>query len=158
MGLIMRRAKYSMKRIICPNASSIGYSTTICKPGYWVVWVEDGREYSGRVLGRIEETENKNGLKDCAGMITVIRFYSGGRSCGVAWVDRHSVRECYPNPAANLAKWITGDDWVKSKKDILRIIAMQQHGTLSEEYIGDRDNPEKPYNCRPEYVNQFELF
>lgn len=150
----MRKARYDMRQVICPNSSCIGYSSNIAKPGYWVT-VREGLSapYLARVLGRVAETD-RDGL-DCKGHLAVVRLFD--THCTVRWVHPYSVQDCFEKPPAKLLAWLTGDEWVKRKDDIARIVAMSEHGTLSESYIANRDNPEQAYNARPEYVKQFIL-
>lgn len=152
----MRKAKYDMRRVICKNSSCIGNSSNIAKPGFWIVYCDDsGKQYAGRVLGRIAETDRDG--KDCAGHLAVMRLHTGMRSAGIAWVHPDSVRDVYEHPPAALLEWITGPEWVKSAADIARIIAMDQHGTTCESFIDSRHAPDKAYNSRPEYVQQWIL-
>jgi hypothetical protein len=75
----------------------------------------------------------------------------------VRWVDPREVWECYEHPPRDMLDWITQPAWVKSKHDIARVIAMSEHGTLSESFIVKRDDPANAYNARPAYVSQFIL-
>jgi len=155
----MRKAKYDRKQVICRNASCIGYSSNIARPGYWIRYNvgESGSQWAinrlGRVLGRIAHADADG--NDCRGFLAVMRLAVSGTAAFVDWVNPDMVRECYERPPANLFAWITGEEWVSTHDDIARIIAMAQHGTTCEEYIATRDNPEKPYNARPEYRDQF---
>lgn len=152
----MRKARYDLRRVVCPNATLLGSATRIAKPGYWVYFNQGaGAPTMGRVLGRIVETDRDG--KDCAGYLAVIAWHGMHGFCGVRWVDPAEVTECHANPPRAILEWLTGAEWVKNKNDIARIVAMSQHGTLSDSYIGNRDNPEQAYNARPEYVRQFIL-
>lgn len=158
----MRKARYDMRQVVCRNSSCIGFSSNIARPGYWVTFgtpdaVTGSTPYRsiGRVLGRIAETD-RDGV-NCAGFLAVVRLTMEGTHAAVTWVPPAHVIACYEKPPAALLAWLTGDEWVKSKDDIARIVAMSEHGTLSESYIGNRDNPEQSYNARPEYINQFIL-
>lgn len=148
----MRKARYDMKQVICKNASLIGSSTCIARPGYWIHFKDGGPDF-GRVLGRVAKTDGY----DCKGWLAVVVFHGHHGFCGFRWVDPDDVRECYPYTPHKILAWLTGPDWVKSKADIARIIAMSEHGTLSEDYIDNRDKPDQAYNARPEYVQQFLL-
>lgn len=75
----------------------------------------------------------------------------------VNWVNPRDVTLCIDKPPKALLTWITGDDWPMRAADIPRLIAMSEHGTCSEDYIDSRNDRQKPYNCRPEYVEQFIL-
>lgn len=158
----MRKAKYDRKQVICKKSSCIGHSTNVARPGSWIRYNVDEtgsmRAHSriGRVLGRIDRADGPDGF-EYRGWLAVIYLSLSGRTGAIAWVDPDTVRECYENPPANLFAWITGEQWVKTKGDIARIIAMAQHGTTGEEYIATRDDPDKPYNARPEYARQFVL-
>lgn len=151
----MRKAKYDLRKVVCPNSSCLGYSSNIAKPGYWIAWDDGNGPQLGRVLGRIADTDV--GGKVCEGYIAVVRLMMECTHAGVSWVDPKSVTRCYVKPPRHLLAWITGDVWVNSAKDIARIVAMSEHGTLSESFITTRDDPEKAYNARPEYVAQFIL-
>lgn len=152
----MRKAKYDMRQVVCPNSSGLGYSSNIAKPGYWVSFNgPSDQQCFGRVIGRIAETDRDG--KDCRGYLAVVRLFMELTHAGIAWVNPSDVTACYENPPAELLAWITGAEWVKSKSDIARIIAMSEHGTLSDSFIGNRDNPEQAYNARPEYAAQFIL-
>lgn len=153
----MRKARYDMKQVICPNASLIGYGQYIVRPGYWIAYRgnTENKIEIGRVLGRIAETDR--GGDDCKGYLAVIRLIMEATAGGIAWVNPVDVVYALEKPPRNFLAWITGDDWVKNKGDIARIIAMCQHGTLSESYIENRFDPEAAYNARPEYVKQFIL-
>lgn len=155
----MRKAKYDLKQVICPNASCIGHSSNVARPGYWVRFTGlSGESCMGRVLGRIAVAENAGpDSTSCRGMLAIIRLHGCAQSAGITWVRREDVTECYAKPPRDLFAWITGDDWVKSAKDIHRIVAMDQYGTLQEQFIASRNDPEKAYNARPEYVAQFIL-
>lgn len=153
----MRRARYDMRQVICPNSSGIGYSSVIARPGYWIAWDEGDGQRFGRVLGRIAESEHFTGAENCAGYIAAVRLTCELTHAYVAWVKPDTVQACYEKPPAALLAWLTGPDWVKSKGDIARIVAMSQHGTLSDHFIGNRDKPEQAYNARPAYVDQFIL-
>lgn len=152
----MRKARYDMRRVVCRNASLLGSATRIAKPGHWVIFDQGaGAPTMGRVLGRIAECDQDGA--DCRGYLAVIAFYGGHGFCGVRWVNPDDVRECYARPPRAILEWLTGPEWVKSAADIGRILAMSQHGTLSEDYIGTRNDPEKAYNARAEYIGQFIL-
>lgn len=152
----MRKAKYDMRQVICSNASCIGYSSNVARPGYWIrVKHEPACPTVGRVLGRIAETDR--GGMDCAGWLAVVTLHGSLRFAGIRWINPADVIECYEKPPADLLTWITGAEWVKNKDDIARIVAMSEHGTLSDEFIGNRDNPDQAYNARPAYVSQFIL-
>lgn len=151
----MRKARYDMRQVICPNATTLGHCTVIAKPGRWIAW-DDGAQRIGRVLGRIAETDYRDGTT-CAGWLAVIGLFCEATAAGIRWVNPAHVQAIYKEPPAQLLAWLTGAEWVKNKNDIARIIAMSQHGTLSESYIANRDNPEQAYNARPEYVAQFIL-
>ena len=148
----MRKARYDLKQVICPKASCLGHSSNVAKPGYWIAF--GPAQTIGRVLGRIAETDGPN---NCKGHLAVIRLSCEATHAHIAWVDPQEVTACYSAPPAKLLAWLTGSEWVKDKGDIARIIAMSQHGTLSESYIDNRDKPEQAYNARPEYVQQFIL-
>lgn len=150
----MRKARYDMKRVICKYASLIGSSTRIAKPGHWVA-LDTSYRMVGRVLGRVAECDRDGA--DCKGYLAVVVFHGGHGFCGIRWVHPDDVRECYEHAPQRILAWLTGDEWVKNKGDIARIIAMSGYGTLSEDYIETRDDPEKAYNSRPEYVQQFLL-
>lgn len=143
----MRKARYDLKQVICPNASTIGYSTYVAKPGYWITTAFS----TARVLGRIAEPY------ECKGWLAVVSLLQGHRSAGIRWIDPKEVTAVYATPPAQLFQWLTGPDWVKSPKDIARIIAMHEHGTLQEQFIANRDLPDQAYNARPEYAQQFIL-
>lgn len=147
----MRRARYDLKQVICKNSSCIRHSSNIARPGYWITY---GAHNTGRVLGRIAETDRPN---DCVGYLAVMRLSPGMQSAGIDWVNPSTVTNVYSTPPAQLLAWITAPDWVESKHDIARIIAMDQHGATQEQFIATRDDPDKAYNARPEYVAQFIL-
>lgn len=149
----MRKAKYDLRKVICPNASCIGYSSNVAKPGYWIAYGSDRR--IARVLGRIAETDRDG--TDCKGWLAVIRMGMECTSGFIDWVNPSDVRHCYAKTPADFLTWLTGTDWVQSKNDIHRIIAMNEHGTLSDQFIATRNDPAKPYNARPLYVDQFIL-
>ena len=152
----MRKATYSLKKVICPNAHCIGSSSNVAKPGYWVSYSEGpGKpQYLGRVLGRIDETDSPD---YCVGYIAVIRLILDGKAAGIAWMNPRDVSACYERPPTALFSWLTGADWVKNKNDIARIVAMSEHGTLSDQFIESRHDPEKRYNASPAYIAQFIL-
>lgn len=154
----MRKARYDMKQVVCPNTSLLGYGKAVAKPGRWIAYRGDteSKIEIGRVLGRIAETERGTG-ETCIGYLAVIRLIMEASAGGIAWVNPADVVYVLEKPPRNFLAWITGDEWVKSKADIARIIAMNQHGTLSESYICNRFDPEAAYNARPEYVKQFIL-
>jgi len=151
----MRKAKYSGKKVICKNSSLIGYSANVAKPGYWVTWSEGEERNTGRVIGRIDRTDNDG--EDCAGFLAVMRLSESLTHAGVRWVDPADIVSCYATAPADLLAWITGKDWPKDAAGILRLIAMSQHGTCSNEYIASRDDDDKPYNARPEFNAQYSL-
>jgi hypothetical protein len=151
----MRKARYDMKQVICPNASLIAYGTRVVRPGYWIEFKVGSNRELGRVLGRVAETD-RDGI-DCTGHLAVIRLICEGTAGGICWVPPADVIYALEKPPAKFLAWITGDEWVKSQDDIARIVAMNEHGTLSESYIENRDNPDQAYNARPEYIKQFIL-
>ena len=152
----MRKAKYDLRKVICPNSSCIGFSNNTAKPGYWITWKTDETHYGiGRVLGRIAKTDHDG--SDCAGYLAVMALFMESTHAGVRWVDPREVTTCYEKPPADLLAWITGADWVKNAKDVARMVAMSEHGTTSDDYIATRNDPDKAYNARPEYVAQFIL-
>lgn len=152
----MRKATYSTKQVICKNASGIGYSQNKARPGYWIAWNDGNTPRIGRVMGRIDRTDGVNPL-DCAGYIAVMRLFMECTHAGVSWVDPATVTHCYAKAPADLLQWITGDAWVKSPKDIARLVAMSEHGTTSESFIATRNDPDKAYNARAAYIDQFIL-
>ena len=127
--MTMRKATYDLRKVVCRNASCIGYSSNIAKPGYWITW--NGGNSTGRVLGRIAESDHFPGK----GYLAVIQLHAANKHAGIQWVNPDDVVCCYEKPPAKLLAWLCGEDWVKNKDDIARIIAMSHHGTLSEEYI-----------------------
>lgn len=143
----MRKARYDLQQVLCRHSSTLGHSTCIAKPGYWITTAFS----TARVLGRIAEPY------ECKGWLAVVSLHTGHRSAGIRWLDPKEVTACYAQPPQQLLAWITGPDWVKNKSGIARIIAMSEHGTLQEQFIATRDDPEKAYNCRPEYAQQFIL-
>lgn len=151
----MQKARYDLRKVICKNSSGIGYSSNVAKPGYWVVCriSETAAPTMGRVIGRIAESQNGAGV----GHLAVMCLGMGGTFAMVRWVDPDLVLECYEKPPAQLLAWLTADDWVKNKDDIARLVAMNQHGSTSEQFIGNRNDPQNAYNARPEYVRQFIL-
>lgn len=150
----MRKARYDLRKVVCPNSSYLGYSSNVAKPGYWITWVGDHPGFNvGRVLGRIAETDGP----DCKGWLAVITLFSSHNAAGIRWIKPTWVNTVYEKPPAKLLAWITGETWVKNKHDIARIIAMSEHGTLQEQFIENRDNPDQAYNARPEYIQQFIL-
>ena len=158
----MRKARYSLKKVICRNSSCIGYSSVTAKPGYWIAWrdcpvvgqpLPEARY--GRVLGRIDETDRDG--TDCKGWLAVMRLSMELTHASIAWVNPADVTHVYEKPPADLLAWITGAEWVKNKDDIARILAMSEHGTTSDQFIASRNDPEKAYNARPQYVKQFIL-
>ena len=148
----MRKARYNLRQTVCPKSSCIGYSSNVAKPGYWIAY--DGG--IARVLGQIEECPYDGGVS-VKGWIVAIRLIMECTHAGVTWIDPQTVTHCYSKPPADLLTWFTGDEWVKNKGDIARIIAMGEHGTLSDSFISTRNDPDKPYNSRPAYVAQFIL-
>ena len=151
----MRKARYDMRKVICKNASCIGSSSNVARPGYWVTWTEANRTFTGRVLGRIAETDRDGA--NCSGYLAIVRLHSGMQSAGICWVHPDSVSDCWQKPPAALLTWITGDEWVSNKDDIARIVAMSEHGSMQEQFIANRGDPEHAYNSRPAYVQQFIL-
>lgn len=154
----MRKATYSLKKVVCKNSSCIGHSSNVAKPGYWITWQNTPtgtHEGVGRVLGRIDNA-SWDGVP-VIGHLAVIRLFADMTFAGIAWVHPDDVTSVHEQAPAQLLAWITGDEWVKNKHDIARIVAMSQHGTLSEQFIANRDKPEQAYNARPEYVAQFVL-
>jgi hypothetical protein len=152
----VRKAKYDRRKVICRKASCIGYSSNVAKPGYWVSFVGGSGELCiGRVIGRIAETDFEG--TDCRGYLAVMTLSCECTHSFVRWVNPDDVRHCYETPPAALLTWITGADWVKSAADVARLIAMSQHGATSDQFIATRNDPEKAYNARPEYVNQWVL-
>lgn len=141
----MRKAQYDRKQVICKNSSFIGYSTRIAKPGYWIVFrLSETKTCMARVLGRIASCDSQG--FDCTGWLAVMRLGDSGRHTWVNWVNPDDVLECYETAPYNLLSWLTGENWVKTKDDIERIVAMSEHGTTCTSYIDSRDDPEKPYN------------
>lgn len=145
----MLKARYDLQQVICRHSSGIGHSVHIARPGSWIVTND---AVTGRVLGRIAEAD---GAPECKGWIAAIMLHN--HSAGIAWIHPYEVTLVYEHPPARLLAWLTGPDWVRSKHDIARIIAMDQHGTLQEQFIATRDDPEKAYNARPEYAAQWIL-
>jgi hypothetical protein len=152
----MRKARYDMKQVVCRNASCIGYSSNIAKPGYWIAYGAAGGGL-GRVLGRIAEADYKHDSVSVVGWLAVMVLGMEATHAWVRWVNPADVTACHAKPPAALFAWLAGDEWVKSKADIARLIAMAQHGTTSESFIASRDDADKAYNARPEYVKQFIL-
>lgn len=152
----MRKFRMSGRKVICPNASTLGYSTNTARPGSWIMYTTDGAPIVARVLGRIEATD-RQGMLECTGWLAVVRLHGGMTGASVAWVDPADVLECRDNPPAEMLAWITGSDWPKDAAGRARVVAMSEHGTLSEQFITTRDDPAKPYNSRPEYVAQWAL-
>lgn len=152
----MRRAKYSAKKVLLPNASRIGYGMYYAKPGFWLTWSapagSDGSttRHSGRVLGRIECAAYEIGLgtQDCAGWLAVMQLSDDMTHAYVRWVNPERVEVCHERPPAQLLAWIAGDEWPKQGRDVARVLAMAHYGTCSESYISQRNDPEKPYNGR----------
>lgn len=153
----MRRAKYSAKHVRLPHASTLGFDVTVAKPGYWIMWTEEGQTHVGRVLGRIDEAERGEGLPDCKGHLAVIALACDLHHAHVRWVDPADVERCQPTPPAALLAWITGEDWPATAREIPRIIAMADYGTCSQTSINFRNDPSRHYNARPEYIAQYVL-
>jgi hypothetical protein len=156
----MRRAKYSAKKVLLRKASTIGYGMHYAKPGNWVTWnEEESGQRTGRVLGRIECAAYEIGLgtEDCKGWLAVMQLSDDATHAYVRWVNPDWVQTCYEQPPAKLLAWITGDDWPKRAADIPRLLAMQHYGTCSEEYIEQRNDPDKPYNKNPEFNAHYVL-
>ncbi len=151
----MQKARYDLRKVTCKNSSLIGFSSNVAKPGYWVVCKTDpaGTPVMGRVMGRVAESQNGEGV----GHLAVMVLGMGGTHAFVRWIDPALVSECYETAPADLLAWLTGDNWVKDKNDIARLVAMSQYGTTSDRYIASRDDADKAYNARPEYVRQFIL-
>lgn len=152
----MRRAKYSAKKVYLPNASRLGFDTSIARPGSWITYLLGTQHVTARVLGRIDETP-RDGLEDCSGWLAVLRLNDGADEAFVAWVDPKTVIRCHNRPPRALLAWITGDEWAKRGSDVAFYIAMSQHGTTCDRYIESRHDPERAYCRRPEYVDQFNL-
>ena len=154
----MRKARYDMRQVVCRNSSLIGYSTNIAKPGYWIASRSDveGETRLGRVLGRIAETDRLGGT-DCVGWLAVVGLGIEATHAFVRWINPADVIACYEKSPAALLSWLTGDEWVRSKRDIARLVAMSEYGTMSEKFIASRNDPDKAYNARQEYVDQFIL-
>lgn len=151
----MRKARYSLKQVILPKASTLGYGQWRAKPGYWILYHVGTENRLARVLGRIDETDS-DGM-NCTGYIAAIRLMSDASHAFVDWVNPADVTYCLEKPPSALLAWITGDEWVKNKENIAHIIAMAQYGTLSESFINSRNEPDKEYNTRPEYAKQWIL-
>ena len=150
----MRKFKMSGRRVICRNASLIGHSTNVARPGSWIVFNDDGLRVA-RVLGRIERTDN--GGEDCRGWIAAVCLFVDASFANIAWVNPADVVRCLDAPPRAMLDWITGADWPKDAAGRARVVAMGAHGTLSEQFITTRDDPAKPYNSRPEYAAQWTL-
>ena len=142
----MRKARYDLQKVICKNSSFLGYSSNVAKPGYWITTAHNVY----RVLGRVTEPNPKP-------MIAAVRLSKDLTFAHVVWVNPDDVTQCEEKPPAWLMAWITAPQWVRTAKDIHRIVAMSAHGTLSEQFIETRDDPEKAYNRQPGYVDQFIL-
>lgn len=151
----MRKFKMSGRRVICRNASLIGYSTNVARPGSWIVFNDGAGLRVARVLGRIERTDN--GGEDCRGWIAAVRMSIDATSASIAWVNPADVVQCLDAPPHQLLSWITGADWPTDAAGRARAVAMGEFGTLSEQFIETRDDPAKPYNSRPEYATQWTL-
>lgn len=150
----MRRFRMDGRKVICPKASLLGYSSNVARPGSWIVYLDhDANRRVARVLGRIAEVEDN---PECRGWLAVVSPSTCMTAAYVRWIDPADVRECYAQPPQQLLSWLMGD-WPTSKAGRERVVAMGEHGTLSEAFIATRDDPAKPYNCRPVYVAQWVL-
>jgi hypothetical protein len=151
----MRKARYDLQQVICRNSSLLGYATRVVRPGYWVAWTMSNDLRVGRVMGRVAETDLDGA--NCAGWLVVMLLDSTHSHAYTVWVDPLWVTYAVEKPPKELLTWITGDEWVKNKEGLHRLLAMSQHGTTSEQYIASRNDPDKPYNSRPAYVSQWIL-
>jgi len=153
----MRKARFDLKQVVCRNSSCLGYSSNIARSGYWITYRQGGTGdvRAARVMGRIAETDRDG--EDCSGWVIAMKLNADLRSTFIVWINPEWITDCYETPPADLLAWIAGDAWVKNKCDIVRLVAMAEHGTTSNTYIGNRDNPDQAYNARPEYMAQFVL-
>ncbi len=155
----MRKIRLDRKQVMLPNASTLGYGLYKAKPGNWIMWSDDGHTRIGRVIGRIAEADRVAGkpYDYCVGWLVVMRLYDDMDHAGINWVEPKKVTRCLEQPPHALLAWITGPEWVTTKEDGYRLIAMSEHGTTSEQFIHKRDNPDQAYNARPQYIDQLKL-
>ena len=101
------------KRMILPNASSLGYGTNQAKRGSCVVYDHYGQRAWGRVVGRVH-CEGKTYLE-------IIRTDPGLTMAYVNWIDPLTVSECYAAPHRRVINFLIGE-W-KDADTILRTAA-----------------------------------
>lgn len=151
----MIKCKIDRRQVICKNASTLGSFTSKVKPGYWITWFDSYKVRCGRVIGRITETDYLEVGERYKVRLAVMEFWVDTAHCSVVWVDPDTVQTALPTAPAQLLAWLTSEEFLKT--DPHKLIAMAYYGTLSERYIASRDDPDKAYNARPEYVDQFKL-
>lgn len=85
---------------LCPNSTSLGYSTHKAKRGSWISYEIDNHHRVARVVGRVH-CEGKTYIE----VITTDSTFTFGY---VRWIEPGDVRECYSGPNMSFMAFITG--------------------------------------------------
>lgn len=85
----MRSFSLDNRAVVCPNASTMGFSTYRCKRGDFVRYQEEGVSKFGRSLGRVVCAHDK--LENCTGFVCVVVPCETFTSAYVRWVSPAAI-------------------------------------------------------------------
>lgn len=115
-------------RVICPNASLLGYGTRKMKAGKCFTYGTE--DHVARSLGRVTVLENvDNRIVEKSYVLAAVLFH--GQFMTERWVDPKDVREIFEAPT----KIATFFYQPKLPYDAHTMRRLMEHGTMSEHFV-----------------------
>jgi hypothetical protein len=135
-GRQYRTVTVSQEKVICPNASTLGYSTNVARPGDFIT--TDAGD-NCRVLGKIIENDSRSTFN---GYLLALVFGSNDSFLMERWIDPASVVSVLPpSEVIHLLRWFAQD--TLPAPDLCCYAA--SYGTLSGYYILQIDDRLKKF-------------
>jgi hypothetical protein len=120
------------KQVRCPKASMLGYSKPVARLGDWVTWVWDGRQYTGRMIGRIAYAPRLTGdEKPIRGWILALMLSCELTSCCERWVSPDDVTEIHENAPdiSTFLQWFASTDLaILARNDVTALRGVVGYG------------------------------
>lgn len=148
-----RPADYTGKKVYCPEASTLGFTTRWATPGCWLTYAQPVKSYDnksewednvvGRMFASIESPEVNGGKP----MLAVVALSDDLTFGMLRWVKPENVTRIlapedpgmhYATPRRML-DWISGEGFERAAADPKVMLRLLNYGTVSDMFVEHAD-------------------
>lgn len=143
-----RPADYKGQKVLCQNASTLGFHVNEATPGCWLQWLVEIVQnkgdapwiyhQTGRMFSSVHNWTDAQGGPEV--MIGVLAMDSMSEFGMLRWVDPASVTTISKEPPKEFLQWMLGDGFLKAAADPETMLRLIEYGTLSDQHIHNVDD------------------